>query len=197
MAIKRVINGVEVEIELTPEEVQEVYNAEHYAEGGEWFGKVRWCNEDLEKALDENGHPATDHNVQALRQKCEHHSFYEYMIEAGWGWIASAISIIEDEDGFDPDEGDKDEDGDDCEWGATEPCPHCEVENFYPKWDVEQQGYVAICQECGEEIFLCDACMHADDNPGHNCDWQETACGGACFRGKTTSAEHKANLTTP
>lgn len=68
---------------------------------------------------------------------------------------------------------------------AIEMCPHCENENVYPMWDVNVKGYVAICQYCGKEIFLCDECMHAEDNEGMSCDWCETKCGGKCFRGIT------------
>ena len=68
---------------------------------------------------------------------------------------------------------------------AVEMCPHCGEENVYPMWDVEVKGYVAVCQHCGKEIFLCDECMHMEDNPCMNCDWCKTDCGGKCFRGIT------------
>ena len=66
-------------------------------------------------------------------------------------------------------------------WGATELCPNCETENFYPEWDAEKQGYIAICKGCGKEIFLCDECLNADDNPGQYCDWNSCKC----HRGET------------
>lgn len=68
---------------------------------------------------------------------------------------------------------------------AVEMCPHCGEENVYPMWDVEVKGYVAVCQHCGKEIFLCDECMHMEDNPCMKCDWSKTNCGGKCFRGTT------------
>lgn len=68
---------------------------------------------------------------------------------------------------------------------AVETCPHCDSENTYPMWDVSVKGYVAICKHCGKEIFLCDECMHAEDNEGMSCDWCKTDCGGKCFRGMT------------
>lgn len=68
---------------------------------------------------------------------------------------------------------------------AVEVCPWCESENIYPNWDVEMQGYVAICQHCGKEIFLCDECRHADDNPKGKCDWRGGDKVGKCFRGVT------------
>lgn len=70
---------------------------------------------------------------------------------------------------------------------AIEVCPHCENENVYPMWDVEVNGYVAICSDCGQQIFLCDECMHSEDNPGRRCDWCATECGGKCFRGYTVN----------
>ena len=70
---------------------------------------------------------------------------------------------------------------------AVEMCPHCENENVYPMWDVEVKGYVAICSDCGQQIFLCDECMHSEDNPGRRCDWCATECGGKCFRGYTVN----------
>lgn len=68
---------------------------------------------------------------------------------------------------------------------AVEVCPHCGNENIYPMWDMENNGYIAQCKNCGKEIFLCDECLHSEDNKGQKCDWCETACGGKCFRGIT------------
>ena len=70
-------------------------------------------------------------------------------------------------------------------WGQTEVCPHCEAENWFAFWDVDKNGFVAVCDHCGEEIFLCDACMHHEDNPEMKCDWCQLADGGKCFRGRT------------
>lgn len=72
---------------------------------------------------------------------------------------------------------------------AVETCPFCDRENVYPNYDVEVNGYIAICQHCGEQIFLCDECLHADDNSCMTCDWHETETGGECFRGKTIRRE--------
>lgn len=68
---------------------------------------------------------------------------------------------------------------------VVEVCPHCGAENVYPMWDVNVNGYVAVCEDCGAEIMLCDECFHAEDNPNRFCDWCETECGGKCFRGVT------------
>ena len=48
--------------------------------------------------------------------------------------------------------------------------------------------YSAFPIKSGEEIFLCDECMHSDDNPYRLCDWEECGkCGkcGKCFRSET------------
>ena len=60
---------------------------------------------------------------------------------------------------------------------AVEVCPHCMGENVYPNWDVEKQGYIAKCKHCNKQIFLCDECLHAEDNPWQKCDWHETELG--------------------
>ena len=71
---------------------------------------------------------------------------------------------------------------------AVEVCPHCGSENTYPMWNTEESGFVAVCNHCGKEIFLCDECIHAEDKLNEDCcycDWCETECGGKCFRGTT------------
>lgn len=72
-------------------------------------------------------------------------------------------------------------------------CPHCEHDNLIKDWDVAKKGWVATCEECGEDIMLCDSCMHADDNECHCCDWHEeevndVTC-GVCSRGITVPKE--------
>lgn len=69
-------------------------------------------------------------------------------------------------------------------WGQTEVCPFCESESFHPFYDAEKRGYITKCSVCGREIFLCDACLHADDNnQEQKCDWKETGRVCKCFRG--------------
>ena len=71
---------------------------------------------------------------------------------------------------------------------AVEMCPHCESENVYPNWDVNEKGFVATCNNCGKEIFLCDECIHHEDGLNEGCcgcDWHKTEYGGKCFRGIT------------
>ncbi len=72
---------------------------------------------------------------------------------------------------------------------AVETCPWCEGENVLPGWNTAKQGFVAKCNHCGREIFLCDECRHAEDNPFENCDWErkehDGIIEGRCFRGVT------------
>lgn len=70
---------------------------------------------------------------------------------------------------------------------AAEMCPYCMSENVFANWDVETQGYEAVCWQCGKKIMLCDECFHAEDNPHGKCDWHEVlragkSDGGDCCR---------------
>lgn len=66
----------------------------------------------------------------------------------------------------------------------VEVCPHCDHENIYSENEEFPEQYVAICDNCGKKIFLCDECMHSEDNPEQNCDWcMKDGC-DMCFRGK-------------
>ena len=71
-------------------------------------------------------------------------------------------------------------------YGASEYCNNCETEIFLPGWKRED-GFVVTCQNCGSQIFLCDQCLHEDDNPEQKCDWHEETRDGVkyscCFRG--------------
>lgn len=68
---------------------------------------------------------------------------------------------------------------------VVEVCPHCDHENVYKNYKVEEHGYMAKCQHCGKIIMLCDECCHADDNPDQHCNWNaENGC-GSCKRGMT------------
>ena len=70
----------------------------------------------------------------------------------------------------------------------TEICPHCDNSNEFYFWDTKEKSYIVACGHCGECMFLCDACLHADDNPRRKCDWHEETIDGkkysCCFRGK-------------
>ena len=52
-------------------------------------------------------------------------------------------------------------------------CPHCDCDNIFENWDFEKNGFVGTCWNCGKEVMLCDACIHADDNRARKCDWSE------------------------
>ena len=58
----------------------------------EWFGIVRWCEEDLIAGLVDNGFPATENNVgELLCHICNDHGFCDHMIAAGWDYIQAVI----------------------------------------------------------------------------------------------------------
>lgn len=64
----------------------------------DWFGMVRWCEDDLKNALEVQDYPATENNVAKLRCLCDHHSFEDRMIERGWDHI---YTLIGQGDGWD------------------------------------------------------------------------------------------------
>lgn len=59
----------------------------------EYFGEVRWCEEDLVTALEERGYPVTENNIAKLYAACSRHGFVDYMIESGWEYMYSAIGM--------------------------------------------------------------------------------------------------------
>lgn len=73
---------------------------------------------------------------------------------------------------------------------TVEMCPYCMSENVFRNWDAQKQGFVAKCWQCGQEIMLCDECLHSDDNRTGRCDWHGVYANGReiegrCFRGVT------------
>lgn len=60
----------------------------------EWFGMVRWCDADLENALEVEEIEVSEHNIGLLRDRLEHHSFTDMMIERGWDVIYQNIAEI-------------------------------------------------------------------------------------------------------
>ena len=55
------------------------------------FGVVTWNIEDIKNALEVQGYPITDNNVEKLYILCQHHSFVDCMIEAGWEFMYNNI----------------------------------------------------------------------------------------------------------
>ena len=70
-----------------------------YVAGGccNYFGMVRWCEDDLVDALEERNIPATKSNVQRLRNRLEHQVFAAPMISAGWDFIDATIDVLQQE----------------------------------------------------------------------------------------------------
>lgn len=59
------------------------------------------------------------------------------------------------------------------DYEVIEVCPHCDEENVCPENMIEEENYIAVCQNCGRKIFLCDECLNADDNEEQDCDWHK------------------------
>lgn len=57
----------------------------------EWFGIVRWCEDDLKCALEDKGYPATENNIAKLHSICSPHFFTDVMIERGWEFMHDSI----------------------------------------------------------------------------------------------------------
>lgn len=57
----------------------------------EWFGQVRWCEDDLKVALEDKGYPVTENNIAKLYTLCDSHWFIDQMIEAGWEYMHNII----------------------------------------------------------------------------------------------------------
>lgn len=64
----------------------------------DWFGKVRWCNDDIVDALQYKLINPTDENVARVRDQLEHHGFRDMQVEAGWDYIYSTIDNLELDD---------------------------------------------------------------------------------------------------
>lgn len=58
----------------------------------EYFGMVRWNEDDLRNALEENDVRPTDELVAQLRKLCEHTDFEDAIVCAGWDIIYSYIN---------------------------------------------------------------------------------------------------------
>lgn len=63
--------------------------------GHDWFGVVRWCDEDIRSALRDQGHDDCDAAVELIREKI--FGFEEGMVVEGWGSINAAIEDNWDE----------------------------------------------------------------------------------------------------
>ena len=70
----------------------------------EWFGQVRWCEEDLINALECCDYPVTDNNIAKLYAICDKHWFVDVMIEAGWQYMYENIGYGDGWDTYDENE---------------------------------------------------------------------------------------------
>jgi len=52
----------------------------------------------------------------------------------------------------------------------VEYCCNCERE-IELRWDINKDGFHAICPVCGSRLMLCDACQHRQDGYVDDCDY--------------------------
>lgn len=66
----------------------------------EWFGVVRWCNDDIRESLEKYGMKTSQDNVDEVRWRCESHHFTDGMIEAGWDALDNIIqtALLDEEE---------------------------------------------------------------------------------------------------
>ena len=62
----------------------------------EWFGVVRWCEDDIRAELYNLGYEDTPEAISLIRTKMEHGSFTGGMIETGWDYIHAYIQSESD-----------------------------------------------------------------------------------------------------
>lgn len=147
------------------------------------FGCTWWNNDDIRQEIEERTNKkATIDDVAMVRQLINEDQLIEVMIEAGWHYINGVIDRLS---------------FDDLPTEAVEVCPYCEHENIFRDYNVDIDGYVVKCQHCGKEIFLCDECLHNEDNPDGECNWcnqkmlyadgKATEEYGMCMRGVTVN----------
>jgi hypothetical protein len=66
---------------------EEVYNPIE----DDWFGIVRWHEDDIREALLSRGFEPTEEAIRCIRSKAEHHFFEDSMIETGWDLLYAFI----------------------------------------------------------------------------------------------------------
>ena len=57
-----------------------------------YFGIVRWCEEDIANAIETQGYEPTEENIAKIRNMLNHHSFIDCMVEAGWDFIYNTVN---------------------------------------------------------------------------------------------------------
>lgn len=90
MKIKRIINGQEIDIELTSEEVLKAMHNDK-----KWWGGVMWSDEDIEGALIDNGIRPIKERIDTIRERVEYR-IADWMIPAGLDLINYEIENLED-----------------------------------------------------------------------------------------------------
>lgn len=58
-------------------------------------------------------------------------------------------------------------------------CDRCNCDNVFSN----RSSYIVSCWNCGKNMMLCEACLSAEDNTSHFCDYKERKGKCSCFRG--------------
>lgn len=56
----------------------------------EWFGVVRWNDEDIVDTLSRTGYIWNDDQIGVIRSMCEHHNFTDMMIQP---WVGLYLQV--------------------------------------------------------------------------------------------------------
>jgi hypothetical protein len=80
-----------IDCDISFDEFIETALTEKWGNAAEWFGVVRWCDEDIEIILSDQGFIVTPEAVRMIREDCSTHWFTDGMIEAGFELISCHI----------------------------------------------------------------------------------------------------------
>lgn len=58
------------------------------------FGIVRWCNEDIESALQDEEVEPTEELIGKVRDRLDNHWFSDFMIEHGWEYVHQTVRNV-------------------------------------------------------------------------------------------------------
>ena len=66
-------------------------NWRSFENGADWFGTVRWCDDDIRDKFEYADEDCTDDDIEFVRKKLKHHSFTDTQIEAGNDFILFTV----------------------------------------------------------------------------------------------------------
>lgn len=57
-----------------------------------YFGIVRWCEEDVANAIKEQGFEPTEENVKIVMGTLNESAFISFMVQAGWDYLYNIVN---------------------------------------------------------------------------------------------------------